>query len=190
GDSAAVRASARVRRARAVSAARAWDLTGDPARVGAAAANASQAEAIAVAARAAAADALIAARRADPETVAAQRRRWYAGQEEVVPPPVRWFGGLAGAARVPARPARVRSVWFRSSARGAVALAAAVAVADVSGVQHGFWVVLGTLSVLRTNAAATGSAVWRALAGTVAGFAVGAALLLGIGTGQTALWVA
>jgi len=57
-------------------------------------------------------------------------------------------------------------------------------------VQHGFWVVLGTLSVLRTNAAATGSTVWRALAGTVAGFAIGAALLLGIGTGQTALWVA
>jgi len=44
--------------------------------------------------------------------------------------------------------------------------------------------------VLRTNAAATGSTVWRALAGTVAGFAVGAALLLAIGTGQTALWVA
>src|SRR5262249_57825338 len=99
GDSAAVRASARVRRARAVSAARAWDLTGDPARVGAAAANASHAEAIAVAARAAAADALIAARLADPETVAAQRRSWYAGQEEVLPLPARRRGGPAGAAR-------------------------------------------------------------------------------------------
>jgi uncharacterized membrane protein YccC len=50
--------------------------------------------------------------------------------------------------------------------------------------------VLGTLSVLRTNAASTGSTVWRALAGTVIGFVVGAALLLAIGTGQTALWVA
>ena len=50
--------------------------------------------------------------------------------------------------------------------------------------------VLGTLSVLRTNAAATGSTAWRALAGTVGGFVIGAALLLAIGTGQTALWVA
>jgi uncharacterized membrane protein YccC len=190
GDRDVARDIDRLQRARAASAARCWDLTGDPARVRAAAANASHAEAIAVAARAAAADALIAARRADPETVAAQRRSWYAGQEEALPPPVRRFGGLAGAARIAARHASPRSVWFRSSARGAVALAAAVSVADVSGVQHGFWVVLGTLSVLRTNAAATGSTVWRALAGTVAGFAVGGALLLGIGTGQTALWVA
>src|SRR5262249_36196442 len=97
-----------------------------------------------------------------------------------------WGGGGGGGVGQ----GRRRSVWLRSSARGAVALAAAVAVADISGVQHGFWVVLGTLSVLRTNAAATGSTVWRALAGTVAGFAIGAALLLGIGTGQTALWVA
>jgi hypothetical protein len=81
-------------------------------------------------------------------------------------------------------------VWFRSSARGAIALAAAVAVADLLDVQHGFWVVLGTLSVLRTNAAATGATVLRALAGTVIGFAIGAALMLAIGSGHTALWIA
>ena len=88
------------------------------------------------------------------------------------------------------RHASVRSVWFLNSLRGAVALAAAVAVADLSGVQHAFWVVLGTLSVLRTSAATTGATAWRALAGTAAGFVVGAALLVGIGTGQAALWVA
>ena len=88
------------------------------------------------------------------------------------------------------RHATVRSVWFLNSLRGALALAAAVAVADVSGVQHAFWVVLGTLSVLRTSAASTGGTAWRALAGTVVGFIVGALLLLAIGTGQTALWVA
>jgi hypothetical protein len=82
----------------------------------------------------------------------------------------------------------VRSVWFLNSLRAAVAIAAAVAVADLSGVQHGFWVVLGTLSVLRTSAAATGSTAWRGLAGTVVGFVVGAALLTAIGTGQPALW--
>jgi uncharacterized membrane protein YccC len=180
----------RLERARAVSAAGCWELSGDPAGVVASAANASHAEAIAVAARAAAADALIAARRADPETVAAQRRSWYASQGDGPPLADRRFAGLTGAARIAARHASLRSVWFRSSARGAAALAAAVAVADVSGVQHGFWVVLGTLSVLRTNAASTGSTVWRALAGTVVGFVVGAALLLAIGTGQTALWAA
>ena len=49
--------------------------------------------------------------------------------------------------------------------------------------------VLGTLSVLRTSAVATGATAWRALAGTVVGFAIGAALLAAIGTGPVALWV-
>jgi uncharacterized membrane protein YccC len=98
--------------------------------------------------------------------------------------------GLRRATLLVTRHATVRSVWFLNSLRGALALAAAVAVADVSGVQHAFWVVLGTLSVLRTSAASTGGTAWRALAGTVVGFVIGALLLLGIGTGQAALWVA
>jgi len=102
-------------------------------------------------------------------------------------PPV---AGLAGATTVVVRHATVRSVWFLNSLRGALALAAAVAVADLSTVQHGFWVVLGTLSVLRTSAASTGATALRALAGTVIGFAIGALLLHAIGTGQTSLWVA
>jgi uncharacterized membrane protein YccC len=97
-------------------------------------------------------------------------------------------GRRAGAAI--AADASIRSVWFRNSARGAAALAVAVAVARVVGVQHAFWVVLGTLSVLRTSAGATGSTAARALAGTVVGFAVGAALLVAIGTGTAALWIA
>ena len=71
-----------------------------------------------------------------------------------------------------------------------MALAAAVLVADLSGVQHGFWVVLGTLSVLRTNAASTESTALRGLGGTVIGFVVGALLILGIGTSTPALWAA
>jgi len=55
-------------------------------------------------------------------------------------------------------------------------------------VQHAFWVVLGTLSVLRTSASATGSTAWRGLAGTVVGFVIGAALLVGIGTNHSVLW--
>jgi hypothetical protein len=97
---------------------------------------------------------------------------------------------LSGAAGVVVRHASVRSVWFANSLRGAAAIAAAVAVADLTGVQHGFWVVLGTLSVLRTNASGTGATALRALAGTVIGFVIGSALLLAIGTGQTSMWVA
>jgi hypothetical protein len=44
--------------------------------------------------------------------------------------------------------------------------------------------------VLRTNAASTESTALRALGGTVAGFVVGALLLLGIGTSTPALWTA
>ncbi len=65
-----------------------------------------------------------------------------------------------------------------------------MAVAKLTDVQHAFWVVLGTLSVLRTSAAATGSTAMRALAGTIAGFVIGAALLLAIGTNPVALWIA
>ena len=96
--------------------------------------------------------------------------------------------GLISTVTLVRRHASVRSVWFLNSLRAAVALAAAVAVADVSGLQHAFWVVLGTLSVLRTNAAGTGSTALRALGGTVVGFVIGAALLIGIGTNPDALW--
>ncbi len=132
------------------------------------------------------ADALLSAGRAAPLEMAAARARWFGGD------------ALLGRGRLPAlsrysdaaaRHASLRSVWFVNSLRGSLALAAAVAVAGVSSVQHGFWVVLGTLSVLRTNASATGATALRALAGTALGFAVGGALLVAIGTSTTALWV-
>ena len=105
----------------------------------------------------------------------------------------RWLARLGlpdRTAAVIATDASLRSVWFRNSARGAGALTLAVAVAKLTDVQHAFWVVLGTLSVLRTSAAATGSTALRALAGTIAGFGIGAALLLAIGTNPVALWIA
>ncbi len=68
-----------------------------------------------------------------------------------------------------------RSIWFRNALRGAVGLALAVAVVEVTNVQHGFWVVLGTLSVLRSNAVGTGATALRAVGGTALGFVVGSA---------------
>jgi len=159
---------------------------GDSPTVRAGATHAVHAQAIAVAARSAAADTLIAARRADPATIATARRQWYGASEG----PGSRLSGVAGATGVVLRHASVRSVWFANSLRGAAALAVAVAVADLSNVQHGFWAVLGTLSVLRSNAAGTGSTALRALGGTAIGFVVGAALLAAIGTGETAMWVA
>jgi uncharacterized membrane protein YccC len=190
---------AALEKARHASAAALRDVTGDDAAYRAAAAHGAHAQAIAVAARTAAADALIAARRADPETVAVERRQWYgapsagsgsdsgSGDLRESMPRVAAFAGAAG---VVMRHATARSVWMVNSLRGAAALAAAVGVADLSGVQHGFWVVLGTMSVLRTNAGSTGATALRALAGTVVGFVVGAALLQAIGTGPVALWIA
>ncbi len=147
------------------------------------------AQAIGIAVRAIGADVLIAARKADPKTIAEQRRRWF-GAASDTDAGERRLSGAAGAVRVAARHASLRSVWFVNSARGSLALAAAVAIAGAGDVQHGFWVVLGTLSVLRTSAASTGSTALRAFAGTAGGFVVGAALLLWIGTGSAALWVA
>jgi uncharacterized membrane protein YccC len=81
-------------------------------------------------------------------------------------------------------------VWFRNSLRAALALGLAVLLARVTRVDHSFWVVLGTLSVLRSNALATGRTALLAIAGTVVGFAVAAALTLAVGTGRVALWTA
>jgi hypothetical protein len=82
-----------------------------------------------------------------------------------------------------------RSVWFRNALRGAIALALAVTVVEITDVGHGFWVVLGTLSVLRSNALGTGATAMRAVGGTTVGFIVGSAIMAGIGHHTALLWV-
>jgi uncharacterized membrane protein YccC len=143
---------------------------------------------VAIAVRTAAADTLVAARRAGPDIVAEQRLRWLGIEAGDDDDGLERWGATRSAALLVGRHASLRSVWLRNSARGALALAAAVAVADLSNVQHGFWVVLGTLSVLRTNATATGATALRAVLGTTIGFVVGAALVVGVGTDSTVLW--
>ena len=95
---------------------------------------------IAVAVRTIGADALLAAELADSEWFA-DERRWLFGISaggSLVP---RRASRLAAVAR---RDASLGSVWLINSLRGAIALAAAVAIADLASLQHGFWVVLGT----------------------------------------------
>ncbi len=90
--------------------------------------------------------------------------------------------------QIAAEHASVASVWFRNSVRGAAGLAVAVFIAQRTGLQHGFWVVLGTLSVLRSNALGTGWSILSALAGTAVGIVFGALLVLAIGTHSAVLW--
>ncbi len=81
-----------------------------------------------------------------------------------------------------------RSVWWRNSIRGAVGLALAVTLARLFDAQNAFWIGLGALSVLRSNALSTGTIAVRALLGTLLGFAVGGALVAAIGTNHAVLW--
>ena len=119
-------------------------------------------------------------------TAAAERRswreRWLGRQPEGVP------GTLSAARERITSYLEPHSVWLHNSLRGAAGLGLAVLAARLTGVQHSFWVVLGALSVLRSNALNTGQDAVRAVLGTVAGFIVGAALLIGIGTNTTLLW--
>ncbi|MBV8221717.1 MAG: FUSC family protein [Solirubrobacterales bacterium] len=143
------------------------------------------ANAVAVAVLGVAYETMVASQVADPEWLKARRARWYTGSNAAA----RTVQRVSSVATAAYTHASLRSVWFVNSLRGAVALAVAVAVADVTTVQHGFWVVLGTLSVLRTNASATGATAIRALAGTAIGFVIGGALVVAIGGDETALWI-
>ncbi|HEY8301091.1 MAG TPA: FUSC family protein [Jatrophihabitans sp.] len=80
------------------------------------------------------------------------------------------------------------SVWLQNSVRAAAGLTIAVLVARLVGAQNAFWIGLGALSVLRSNALSTGATVLRALAGTVIGFAIGGGLVAIIGTNHAVLW--
>jgi hypothetical protein len=74
--------------------------------------------------------------------------------------PEQLLGREPGSAAGPLSSARERaaahlephSVWLLNSIRGATGLGIGVALANAASVQHAFWVMLGTLSVLRSNA--------------------------------------
>jgi uncharacterized membrane protein YccC len=120
------------------------------------------------------------------QTWAAERRSWW---ERLLGQQPEGVAGLSAAARERAAASlKLDSVWLHNSVRGAVGLALAVLVSNKSGVQHSFWVVLGTLSVLRSNALNTGQFVARGVVGTAIGFVVGAGLIELVGTDTTVLW--
>ncbi len=71
-----------------------------------------------------------------------------------------------------------RSVYFQNAVRLSIGLAAARAVAGVTDLPHGFWVMLAALTLTRTTAALTGSTVRRALTGTLLGALAAAGILV------------
>jgi hypothetical protein len=117
---------------------------------------------------------------------AAERRTWL--QRVLGRPPRGFPGTLAAAQERGGAHVDRHSIWLRNSVRGAVGLGLAVLVADLSSVQHGFWVVLGALAVLRSSALSTGQNALRAIVGTSAGLLVGGVLVSLIGTERAVLW--
>jgi uncharacterized membrane protein YccC len=118
---------------------------------------------------------------------AAQRRSWLdriLGRQ-----PAGFAGPLTSLRERAGSHAQWSSSWLHTSLRGAAALGLAVLVANLSGVQHGFWVVFGTLAVLRSNALSTGQNIVRAMTGTAIGFVIGGVLVYLIGTNTAILWV-
>ena len=61
------------------------------------------------------------------------------------PPAAGLAGGLAAAQERAGAHVERHSLWLQNSVRGAVGLGLAVLVADLTGAQHAFWVVFGTL---------------------------------------------
>jgi Fusaric acid resistance protein-like len=81
-----------------------------------------------------------------------------------------------------------RAVVVRNSLRTGLGLAVAVAVTHLFPVQHGFWVVLGAMSVLRSSALTTGTRVLRAVTGTGIGFVLGAIFIELMGVDPAVMW--
>jgi uncharacterized membrane protein YccC len=118
---------------------------------------------------------------------AAERRSWV--QRLLGRQPAGLPGTLEAAGERAGAHLDRQSVWLRNSVRGGIGLAGAVLVAELSSTQHAFWVVLGALSVLRSNALTTSQTVVRAIGGTAVGLVAGGTLVWLIGTNRALLWV-
>ena len=82
----------------------------------------------------------------------------------------------------------IRSPWTRNALRTALGLTIAVLVVDLMGVEHGFWVLLGTISVLRFDASSTRKLAWRAIPATAVGALAGVAALAAFSDAPGGLW--
>jgi uncharacterized membrane protein YccC len=82
------------------------------------------------------------------------------------------------------------STVMQNSLRVAVGLALAVLFARMLGLSHAFWVVLGTLQVLRSTALGTGRTVLQALLGNIVGVVIGGIFAILAGNHPLVMWAA
>lgn len=113
-----------------------------------------------------------------PSTPADRRLFWFAHAGPLRLGGVRLRGQLT-----------LRSVWFRNALRVALALGTARALAGVLDLSHGFWVLLATLTLMRTTFSATRTAVGPAVLGTLVGAVVAVPLLVVLGADNLVLAV-
>jgi uncharacterized membrane protein YccC len=81
------------------------------------------------------------------------------------------------------------SIWLRNSLRTAVGVTLAVLVTGLLALPFAFWVVLGTLSALRSNASATGRTALEALVGTAVGVLIAVPFVGATGGEPWVLWI-
>jgi hypothetical protein len=119
---------------------------------------------------------------------AARRRGWWETLLGLDPAGV--SASLMSARARLAAHLRRDSVWLHNSLRAAAALGGAVLLIQLVRIDHAFWVVFGTLAILRSSALSTGQDAVRALAGTAIGLAIGGTLTAVLGSDTTAYWIA
>ena len=96
--------------------------------------------------------------------------------------PSRWWTDLAVNATL-------RSPWARHALRTGIALALAAALVEVVEISHGYWVLLGVVSVLRVDAASTGAQAIRAVVGAFIGVLIGLLIATQGAANPDLLWV-
>src|SRR5258708_177929 len=82
------------------------------------------------------------------------------------------------------------STVMHGTIRVAIRLALAVWLARAFDLSHAFWVVLGPIQVLRTNALGTGRTIVQAVVGNVIGVVIGGLFALGAGRHPAVIWTA
>lgn len=79
--------------------------------------------------------------------------------------------------------------WLRNAIRTSVGLGLGVLVMNLTGVSHGFWVLLGVISVLRFDAVGTRKYALLAILGTAVGVIAGLLVFAVVGTSPVTLWI-
>jgi hypothetical protein len=101
-----------------------------------------------------------------------------------------WGRGSRGLSRSFQASLDTQPVWFANSARAAVAMGLAALIAGVFTLEHGFWIALGILPVLRAGDTAGARTFLQEQGGTLAGFMSSAVLVALVGSHREVYWIA